>query len=340
MNSFVLEDARCFAQQFALAEELRGTHILITGATGLLGSIAVYCLLELNRQKTLGMHLTVLVRNRQKAEQMFGDKVAVLVADLNSARELPEPEMPVDYILHYASPTASLTFVQQPVYTIQTILNGTQLMLEFARTHAIKSMAFVSSLEVYGTIHDDSIAVDETVQGYMDPMSVRTSYPMAKRLCECLCASYAKEHQTPVRVGRLTQTFGTGIAVDDNRVFAQFARSVVKGEDIVLHTTGELSRPYLYTTDAVDALLYILLRGRDGEAYNVANDESYISIRNMAEFLRATFNPSIQVRLELGDYGYMPPTKLRLSSAKIRELGWKPNYSLEQMFQRLIAYLQ
>lgn len=340
MNSFVLEDSRRFAEQFALAEELRGSHVLITGATGLLGSIATYCLLELNELRKLGMRITVLVRNSEKADQLFGNCVSVLVADLNVARELPEPEFPVDYILHYASPTASLTFVQHPVYTIQTILNGTQLVLEFARTHAVRSMAFVSSLEVYGTIHDDSMPVTEAHQGYMDPMSVRTSYPMAKRLCECLCASYAKEYQTPVRVGRLTQTFGAGIVPDDNRVFAQFARSVVNSQDIVLHTTGELARPYLYTTDAVEALLYILLKGKDGEAYNVAHEGSYISIRDMAELLCNTFNPAIQVRLELGDYGYMPPTKLRLSCDKIRDLGWKPNYDLKQMFQRLIAYLR
>lgn len=339
MNLFVLEDTKAFSKRFPLAEELRNAHILITGATGLLGSIATYCLLELNEEKQLGVHVSVLVRNKEKAMNMFGERVSCLIADLNTATSLPEPERPIDYILHYASPTASLMFVQHPVYTIQTIMNGTNLLLEFARTHTIKSLVFVSSLEVYGTIHDDSVAVDEKTQGFMDPMNVRTSYPMAKRLCECLCSSYAHEYKVPVRVGRLTQTFGAGITADDNRVFAQFARSIVQSQDIVLHTTGELSRPYLYTTDAVEALLYILLKGENGEAYNVANDASYISIRQMAEFLRDTFNPSIQVRLELGDYGYMPPTKLRLTSEKVRNLGWKPNYDLEQMFGRLIESL-
>ena len=340
MNAFVKDDIQNLAQQFPLVEELKGAHILITGATGLLGSITTYSLLELNRTWNLNMKVSVLVRDSNKAEQMFGNQVTSFVADLNIAQELPQMPESVDYILHFASPTASLTFVQHPVYTIQTIMNGTTLLLEYAKKIHVKSLVFVSSLEVYGTIHDDTEPVTEDVQGYMDPMSVRSSYPLAKRLCECLCSSYAHEYQTPVRVARLTQTFGAGIAPDDKRVFAQFARSIVNGEDIVLHTTGELSRPYLYSTDAVSALLYIMLKGQNGQAYNVANDDTYISVREMAEFLKETFNPRIQVRLELQDGGYLPPTKLRLSSDKIRELGWNPTYNLKQMFGRLIDSLK
>lgn len=339
MNLFVQEDCLRFAASFPLGEELKGCRILLTGATGLLGSIATRCLLALNEKRDLHLQLTLLVRNVEKAKAMFGEQVDYLVADLNTATSMPAMETPVDYILHFASPTASLMFVQHPVYTIETIWNGTHLLLEFAKEKAVKGFVFVSSLEVYGTIHDDSQPVTEDVQGYMDPMSVRTSYPMAKRLCECLCASYAQEFQVPVYVARLTQTFGAGIAPEDNRVFAQFARSIIQGKDIVLHTTGELSRPYCYTTDAISALLYIMLKGKAGEAYNVANDETYISIRDMAEFLCREFNPAVKTRLELGEYGYMPPTKLRLSSQKVEKLGWKPTYNLHQMFERLLASL-
>ena len=127
---------------------------------------------------------------------------------------------------------------------------------------------------------------------------------------------------------------------DDNRVVAQFARLAAKGEDIVLHTTGESARPYCYTTDCISALLYILLKGKNGEAYNVANDSTYISARGMAEFLRDNFNPAIDVRVELNDnMGYAPASKLNLSTEKLRALGWQPRYDLKQLFERLITYL-
>ena len=109
----------------------------------------------------------------------------------------------------------------------------------------------------------------------------------------------------------------------------------------MLHTTGELARPYCYTIDAISAILFILLKGNPGEAYNVANEDTYISAKDMAEFVRVNFNPSITVRVELNDnMGYAPVTKLKLSTSKLRSLGWKPKYNLSCIFSRLIEYLR
>ena len=142
-------------------------------------------------------------------------------------------------------------------------------------------MVLASTLEVYGTVTDDRRPLTEDMQGYLDPMATRSSYPLAKRAAEALCHNYADEYGVHVKVARLAQTFGAGVNGNDNRVFAQFARSVMKNENIILHTTGELSRCYCYTIDAVMAMLYILLRGKDGEAYNIANED--LSIINISE---------------------------------------------------------
>jgi nucleoside-diphosphate-sugar epimerase len=164
---------------------------------------------------------------------------------------------------------------------------------------------------------------------------------MAKRAVENLCCLYAAEYGVPAKVARLTQTTGAGISRDDNRVIAQFARLVAQGQDIVLHTTGESARPYCYLMDCISAILFILLKGNPGESYNVANEETYISARGMAEYLKQHFNPSIQIRVELnGSMGYAPATKQRLSAQKLRNLGWEPEYPLHRIFERLIAYLK
>ena len=135
-------------------------------------------------------------------------------------------------------------------------------LLDYARTNEIQSVLLASSLEVYGTITNDSKPLTEEAQGFLNPMDVRSSYPMAKRAAETLCHNYAKEYGTHTKVARLAQTFGAGVTKNDNRVFAQFARSIINGEDIIMHTKGELCRCYCYTTDAIAAMLYILLRGK------------------------------------------------------------------------------
>lgn len=156
---------------------------------------------------------------------------------------------------------------------------------------------------------------------------------MAKRAAENLCCLYASEYGVPVMVARLTQTTGAGISQDDNRVIAQFARLAANGNDIVLHTTGESARPYCYITDAISAILFILLKGQSGEVFNVANEDTYISAKDMAEYVRDNFNPSITVRMELKDnMGYAPVTKLKLSASKLRSLGWEPKYNLNGIF--------
>lgn len=330
------EDVREFARTFALADELANASFLITGATGLIGSSLIRCLLALDK----GIRIIAPVRNKEKAAAMFDDmlnQVEWMECDLASCDYSQVGK--VDYVVHCAAPTSSKFFVDCPVETIRVIYEATASLLSYACRQSIKGFVYLSSLEVYGSGLPDT-KITEDMQGYWDVLSVRSSYPVAKRAVENLCCAYASEYGVPVKVARLTQTTGAGIAKDDNRVIAQFAKLAAKGEDIVLHTTGESARPYCYTTDCVSALLYILLRGKKGEAYNVANESTYISARGMAEFLRDNFNPSIDVRVELSDnIGYAPVSKLDLSTEKLCALGWQPRYDLKQLFERLIAYL-
>lgn len=337
-NPVLIEDVQQFAENFELWEQLRGQVFLITGATGLIGSVMIHCLLELNRRKNLGIRILAVVRNIEKARQLFDEKfdeIEFRRLELNEVcRDTINAD--VDFVIHCAAPTSSKFFVEHAVETFDTILDGTSALLRFAQMNPVKSFVFLSSLEVYGSIHDDSTPVTEDIQGYLDPMSVRSSYPMAKRAAENLCCLYAHEYKVPVKVARLTQTTGAGIAKDDNRVIAQFARLAAEDKDIVLHTTGDAARPYCYTTDAISAILYILLKGKNNEAYNVANEDTYITARGMAEFLRAYLKPSIEVRVELkSNMGYAPVTKLKLDNKKLEALGWRARFGLREIFERL-----
>lgn len=337
MNKVLKQDIQDFCDTFPLKKELTGASFLITGATGLIGSTLIRCLLALNNN----IRILAPVRNIEKARRMFCnqiDDLAVFEADLLNFDY--ESLGKVDYVIHCAAPTSSKFFVNNPVETATTIFSVTARLLDYCRRKDVHSFVYLSSLEVYGTITDDSTPVDETAQGYLDPLDVRSSYPMAKRAAENLCVDYQREYGVPTRIARLTQTTGAGISMDDNRVIAQFTRLAANGDDIVLHTKGDSARPYCYTTDAVSALLYIALRGQDGQAYNVANEATYISAYDMAQYLKANFNPAITVRMEISDgYGYAAPTKLRLSALRLRNLGWCPQYGLKEIFSRLTDYL-
>ena len=340
----VEEDVRQFAETFSLWNELRGASFMVTGATGLIGGMAVRCLKALDERYQLGIKIVCPVRSIDKAKKIFGDidGVEFIVHDFSLSKPLDYSGR-ADYIIHGASPTASAYFVSHPVETINTQINGVTAIMEYARTYDVKGVVILSSLEVYGSNYDDKL-ITEDMQGYVNPLSVRSSYNMGKRMSECLAHSYAKEYGVHVRMARLTQVCSAGIDENDNRAVAQFTKKIVNGEDIILLTQGGTSRTYCYSIDAVSALLYILLRGEDGTAYNVANSDTYISIRELAEFLCATFGDGkskVVVKADdIKKHGYPPETHLRLDTSALQSLGWKPLYDRKAMFERMIEYLK
>lgn len=284
------------------------------------------------------IQITCPIRNLKKAKATYGediDSICFIECELVSyLRGLTEND-DFQYIVHCASPTEGKYMIEHPVDTYMLAIDSTRAILEYARKKKT-DIVYVSSLEFYGQHFDDTL-ITEDMQGYVNNTEPRSSYPLGKRAAEYLCAAYAKQFDINAKVARLTQTFGAGVSIDDNRVFAQFARSVIEGKNIVMHTKGESAKPYCYTTDCVSAILYILLRGKKGEAYNVANQETYISIKDMANFLCTQFNPQLKVVVEEHpEMGYAPVTKLNLSTEKLRSIGWLPRYGLYDMFNRLI----
>lgn len=334
MNTIQKLDIEDFVKNFTLAKSLEGAKFLITGATGLIGSTLVRCLLALNKN----IQITCPIRNLKKAKATYGediDSICFIECELVSyLRGLTEND-DFQYIVHCASPTEGKYMIEHPVDTYMLAIDSTRAILEYARKKKT-DIVYVSSLEFYGQNFNDKL-ITEDMQGYVNNTDPRSSYPLGKRAAEYLCAAYAKQFDVNAKVARLTQTFGAGVSVDDNRVFAQFARSIIAETNIVMHTKGESAKPYCYTTDCVSAILYILLRGEKGEAYNVANQETYISIKDMANFLCTHFNPQLKVVVEEHpEMGYAPVTKLNLSTEKLRSLGWLPRYGLYEMFDRLI----
>lgn len=319
-----------------------GKTLFVTGATGLIGQTLIKRVIEFNRNNDGRIKVIASVRNMEKAHGIFGDdnpedELSYVVSDISS---IPLEDMGIDYIVHAASNTSSRAFVERPMEIIETAVEGTKRVLKLAEINSISAMAYLSTMEVYGTPSTDE-KIDESHSTNLDPMSVRSCYPESKRMCESICASYQKEYGVPTVVLRLTQTFGPGVQYNDGRVFAEFARCAIEGRDIVLKTKGETKREYLHVDDAVNAIFTSLIKGRPGEAYNVANEETYCSIHEMAELVAdkcAEGRISVRIQEEDGSkYGYAPTLHMNLDTSKFRNLGWIPEHNLEETFKDMIT---
>lgn len=337
------EDLEALSGRTLEFDRLRGASVMITGATGLVGSMAVKALACCNRRHKLGMTILPLVRNEEKAGKVFGnlldrEDIKLVKGDVLAPLDLEEE---VDYIIHGASVTASKTFVTKPVETILTAIRGTEHLLRLAKDKKVKGMVYISSMEAFGITDPKLESVKEEDLGYIDVMNVRSCYSESKRMCEALCASYAYEYQVPVKVVRLAQTFGAGVSKEEGRVFAQFAKSAMAGTDIVLHTKGESTGNYCYTADAVAGILTVLLSGNTGEVYTAANPATTIKIKDMALMVAEKLaGGRIKVVFDIPKdayvYGYAPDVAMHLNADKLMALGWKPMYDLPEMYERLV----
>lgn len=333
--------------QEEIAEALRGSRILVTGATGMIGQNVISVLLGLNNLYKIDIHVLAHVRNSRKAELLFHSFIgradfSILVSDIESL----ECQEAVDYIIHTAGITGgSKQHIDYPMRTIATSLNGTKHVLDIAIEKKVKGLVYLSSLEVYGNTGFNKESICETDGGYVDPVNVRSSYSESKRICECMCAAYTKQYGIPTYVARLTATFGRGVSSTDNRVFAQFAKSILSHSDIVLKSSGGTVRNYCDAEDAAYAFLVMLLKGNPGEAYNVANMDTEISIRDLAaKFIQLFPSSGSMLRFDLdantSALGYAPVMRNVLNSSKLMDLGWKPMYTLDETIRKLVISMK
>lgn len=316
-----------------LLEKLAHKRFLITGASGLVGSSLVDLLMALEQTYKPGMCINVLGRKRSVLEKRFSlnasprADIHIIEGDVSRVDLL---DLKVDYIVHAASPSHPLAYSQTPVDVMWANLLGTINMLELAKCFGAR-LLFISSGEIYGSSSDPSSCFKEGEYGYIEISNPRSCYPESKRAAETLCASYIAQYGVEAVVARLCHVYGPAITESNSRADAQFLRNVVRHEDIVMKSPGLQVRSFCYVKDAAEGLLYILLKGASGEAYNIANKNSVATIREYAETLATLGGVKIRNEFPSEDEtkGYSKISRAVLDGTKLEQLGWVPQYDLE-----------
>lgn len=301
--------------------------ILVTGATGLVGA-ALVDLLCLYAEK-----YDYVVFAGCRSEDRFAKRFPVKSGRLVFFElDVTEPlcgDVNFDFIIHTAGGASPNAFNTDPVGVMKANLYGVCNLLDYGFCHGLRRFLYISSGEVYG--EGCSGKWKESDSGYVDTMSERSCYPSSKRASETLCAAYSKQYCIEAVVARLCHTYGPFFTEKDNRVYAQFIRNVLEGEDIVLKSKGDQFRSWLYVVDCVSALLYILIEGKSGEAYNVANEQSNITIRELAEIISREAGRKVVYDIPeiSSDEILTPITKAVFDTEKLKALGWKCNYPID-----------
>lgn len=343
-NRIIDEDIANILSENLQWNELEGATVLVTGASGMIPSYVVYTLLGLNDTRGLGIKVLALVRNEKKARHVFGDildrdDITLFVQDVAADINI---DGPVDYIFHGASSARPKEHKAAPTSTIKANLIGTFNLLDVAVEKKTKAFILMSSSEVYGQLAGDLKSITESDFGYLDCLNPRACYSEGKRAAETICASYGAQYGIRCIIPRFAHIYGPGLGLDDGRVQADFAANVINGENIVMKSDGSSRRAYTYVGDAVSGMFYALLKGEPG-AYNIADSDSIISIKQLAEAFisaRPEKNLELVIDIDVDSSKYNPAKFIGLANGRIKSLGWSPKVSINEGVGRMIGYYE
>ncbi len=323
------EELRYWSQQKRIWENLEGKTILISGISGAVGR----CLTELFMLHG-GIQVIGISRNEQTAKdclEKYWDSnfFRYLPCDVNT----PIPECgSVDYIIHAASNTHPKQYAQDPIGTITANVFGTKNMLDYGISHGLRRFCFVSSVEIYGENRGDKRKFDESYLGYLDCNTLRAGYPESKRLGEALCNAYGEKYGVDFVIPRLSRVYGPTMLNSDSKAISQFIKKAKSGEDIVLKSRGEQEYSYVFVLDAAVGIVWSLVFGRRGEAYNVTDENSEITLKELAEGLAKLAGTRVVYEQsdEMERKGYSAATRAVLDGRKIAQIGWQARIGMEE----------
>ncbi|EHC5632023.1 NAD-dependent epimerase/dehydratase family protein [Campylobacter coli] len=307
--------------------KLNGKTLLVTGSTGLIGTFFIDVLMYSN----VDVRLIILCRDVSAAKAHFAffrQRKNLLYIEIDICKKIELP-MPVDYIIHLASPADPLNFAKHPIQTIETNILSTKELLDISVCNKAK-IIFSSSGEIYGDCKISKI--QENDFGYIDCLDVRSCYNESKRLAETLCKAYAIEKNIEFVILRIPRCFGPTMRSNDSRSISSFLRNAVMDEDVWLKSSGEQYYSYVYVGDCVTSIFYAMFYLNSNEAYNLGNDEK-IKLLDMAKMI-SNLNPKIQLKHlvfdEFKDKGYSKVLNSILDTSKITFYGWRPFFSVQE----------
>ena len=337
--------------------ELAGSRILITGGAGFLGYYLVQVPLHWNRSCSVDqrIHVTVhdnFARGLPGWLERLGDGDGGLRVVRHDTREpLPRDVAEMDWVFHAAGIASPMVYRQHPIATMDANIVGLRNLLDHAveregTSRPLRNMVFFSSSEIYGDPDPDRIPTPEDYRGYVSCTGPRSCYDESKRYGETLSVAFVREHGVRVAIVRPFNNYGPGLRLTDGRVIPDFARDILAGRDMVLRSDGTATRTFCYVADAVSGYYKALVRGQQGEPYNIGVDEPEVTVRELAERMQHLGAELLEykgaTRQEPSDdVEYLvdnPARRCPDMTKSRRELGYAPSIDLDEGLRRSLLW--
>lgn len=322
-------------------EKFKNKTFLLTGATGNIGTYVVHTLLTCSSMYNLDIKLICLCRSREKAAEKF-ERVMdreELVLLFGALTDFADFGYKPDYIIHMASETARIRLEANPVNVIEANLTATNELLKLAHEKNCGEFIFFSSSAVYGQPSEEGILEEDFVSGSIDFSNPSFVYHESKRTGEMICRCYKKQYGVNIKIIRPNIVYGPGMCEHEKKAFTDFLFDTLKGRDILIKSSGTVTKSYCYISDAIAGIFTVILRGESGEAYNVSNEQEVFSVKDLACCFAET-DGSIKVicgeETNKEEYLKTLVNSVVVSTKKLERLGWKAEISLKEGIARTL----
>ena len=341
-NSFTSEEKQKF----------RDSTILITGCAGFIGYYMMSFLDaysdKLGIKKIIGLDNFMLgkpewIKRLEKKSTFQIEEFDIITDNIQDVTGSEDANL----IIHMASIASPIFYRKYPLETIDANVEGLRSLLDYYQPRDIKGFLFFSTSEIYGSPEDEHVPTTEEYNGNVSCTGPRACYDESKRFGETICKLYFDKYQMPIGVVRPFNNYGPGLRLDDQRVSADFEKSVFFNEDIVILSDGAPTRTFCYIADAVVGYLKILLYGKY-DFFNIGIESPELTMTELAELYKKVgekvFDYTGNIRYEVSeDEHYLTdnPRRRCPNIDKARELlNYNPNIDIEEGIERTLLFLK
>ena len=322
-----------YLEIYDFTKYLKDKNILITGSSGMTASGIIKWILFENEIHNTNCHIYASTRHPEDKFDYIEENDNITMC-LFGHEEEKIGENKIDYIIQAAAPTGRNFFITKPVETMRVIIDETEKMLDLAKEKS-SNMIFLSSVEAYG-VPNENEPLKENYVGAVDSLNIRSGYPMGKKAAEFLCYAMNKEYDVDVKIVRPSSIQGLLQSYDEQRVFAEILRCVIENKNLIMKSDGLSKKSFIYTLDAISAILTVLFKGQAGECYNITDPSTFLTVKDLAELVFKKFNPKLSIEYKIENSsktGYLPHLEFTQNIEKIKELDWEPITKLEDIYK-------
>lgn len=331
MLSLCVDDLRC----------LHGERLLITGGTGFFGSWLLEAIVSANQLLGANIETWILSRDpasfaRRSPHLANAPGIHWLTGDIT---EFPFPEGSFSHVIHAATAASAKLNETRPLEMLNTIMRGTERILEFARSHNTRKLLLISSGAVYGPQPPEMLLVPETYAGAPNSLSPVSAYGEGKRVMELMGSIANEKSSLEIKIARCFAFIGPHLPLDTHFAAGNFLRDALNRSNIRVAGNGQPSRSYLYAADLVVWLFRILAQGKSLRPYNVGSDQA-ITIAQLASMISESSQHSSVEILSPLETGSPPPRYVPDISRAKQELNLGVSISLSESIRRTLSWLE